>query len=159
MTEKKIILTYILEDDRITGELISEILKNNSIVDYKIFNNSSEFIAAVTPDVQIAVIDHYLGEKITGLDVMKIVLSKNPDCFVIIVTGQESHDVAVDFLNYGAWKYVKKKNQKYLNELVDYVLLAIKEIEKQDLLKDITGKMAAMQTNRSDERRTGKQNH
>lgn len=158
MTEKAIILTYILEDDKVTGELIAEILKNNSIVDYKIFDNSSEFFTALTPEVQICVIDHYLGEKLTGLEVMKIVLAKNPDCFVIIVTGQGNHDVVVDFLNYGAWKYVKKSNPKYLNELVDYVLLAIKEIEKAALLKDITGKMTAMQ-NRPDERRVSKQNH
>lgn len=156
--ERKIVLTYILEDDRATSEMIVEILKNNSIVDYRIFSNSSEFLSSLTHEVKICVIDYMLSEKLTGLDVMKIVLAKVPECFVIIVTGQQSHDVAVDFLNYGAWKYVKKSNPKYLNELVDYILLAIKEIEKNEMLADISGKMTAMQ-NRSNERRTGKQDH
>jgi response regulator of citrate/malate metabolism len=99
-----------------------------------------------------------LNEKLTGLDVMKIVLAKNTECFVIIISGQQDPDVVADFLNGGAWKYVNKNNPKFLNIMVDFILLAIKEYEKQLMLADINSKMSDMQ-NLSNERRAGKQNY
>jgi DNA-binding NtrC family response regulator len=155
MPDKKIILTYILEDDKVTSELIAEILKNNDIVDYRIFNSSSDLIANMSTDVHICVLDYFLGETLTGLDVMKIVLAKNPECFVIIISGQDNADVVADFLNNGAKKYVNKNTPKYLNLMVDFVLLAIKEYEKKVMLQDIAGKMVDMQ-NRTNERRSSK---
>lgn len=155
-------MTYILEDDDITVELIGEILKSNAVVDFKIFTSSSDMIGQLTPEVQICVIDYFLGEKLTGLDVMKIVLASNPDCFVIVISGQQDPEVVADFLNNGAKRYVNKKDPKYLNKMVDYVLDALRMTrernEKTNMLTLIQNKLTDLE-NQSNERRINKQNY
>ena len=114
------IMTHALDDSPVILKLIEKAFENAGINQYRLFAKEQEFIDAINEDVHIAVIDYMLGGPLTGLDVLRILIDKNPRCYVIIMSGQEEKKVVVDFLNAGAWKYVDKTGE-FVTEVIGYV--------------------------------------
>jgi DNA-binding NtrC family response regulator len=135
-TEEKVyqqqlnILTYVLEDDEDIIVLLDELFKINGFVDYLFFKESSHFVKNLNERVHICVIDYYLPGPLNGIDVMKVVLSQNPWCNVIMISGQDNPKVIQDFVNNDGFRYVSKK-QDYETNLVNYIQQAIAIIKKQ----------------------------
>lgn len=123
------IVTYVLDDQEMVLQLIEREFYNEGISHYQLFSNETEFLDAITENVHIAVIDYMLSSiDMTGLDVCKKLLEKNPRCLVIIMSGQSDMDVVIDFMNSGAWKYVRKYEKNYLHKVTDFIKQGVKEI-------------------------------
>lgn len=102
-----------------------------------------EFIAHMTKEVHICVLDHFIDNETTGLSVMEEIFKINPYAFVIIVSGQVSKGVVIEYLNKGAWKYVDKgirRQDDYEAEVFGYVEQALKEIRSEVLFFSGWGK-------------------
>jgi DNA-binding NtrC family response regulator len=125
------ILTYVLDDDEVVLMLIEKAFENAGIKDFKLFTKSNDLLnEEMVP--HIAIIDYMLKEEgINGLDVTKILLKKNPNCYVIIMSGQDNWEVLKGFMNSGARYYVEKKNN-YLAEVAEQVNEAARKL-KMDL--------------------------
>lgn len=125
------ILIYVLDDYQPTLEAISISFDKAGIKDYKVFNSSIKFIESLNEDVHIAVIDYWLkGANVNGLQVCRLLLEKYPQCFVIIMSGQEDNDVIVDFLNSGADRYIIRKDQVWIEKLLAYVKEGVTVVQK-----------------------------
>ncbi len=125
------ILIYVLDDYNATLEGIQVAFENAAIYDYKMFSTSKEFLESLNEDVHIAVIDYVLkSDNLTGLQVCKHLIEKNPQCFVIIMSNQESNDVIVDFMNSGADRYIMRRDQTWLELLVTYVKEGVIVVQK-----------------------------
>jgi DNA-binding NtrC family response regulator len=137
MNEEKVyqqqlnILTYVLEDDEDIIVLLDELFKINGFVDYIFFKESSHFVSNLNERVHICVIDYYLPGPLNGIDVMKVVLSQNPWCKVIMISGQDNPKVIEEFVNNDGFRYVSKRSQDYETNLVTYIQQAIAFIKKQ----------------------------
>lgn len=137
MSEEKIyaqqlnILTYVLEDDEDIIYLLDRLFKANGFVDYKFFKASDEFVSSLNERVHICVIDYYLQGPLNGIDVMKIVLSQNPWCKIIMISGQDNPKVIADFVNNDGFRYVCKDWSNYTEYLVDYMQQAIAIVKRQ----------------------------
>lgn len=125
------ILTYVLEDDEDIIYLLDHLFKANNFVDYVFFKDTSKFMGDLNERVHICVIDYYLQGPLNGIDVMKLVLTQNPWCKVIMISGQDSHKVVADFVNNDGFRYVNKNSEDYMKELMDYIQHAIALIKKQ----------------------------
>lgn len=145
------ILTYVLEDEQILLLKFEELFKMNGITNYHLFRKSEEMIAAMhninasNDSVHICVIDYLLGEPLTGLDIMKVVLSHNPDCKVIVISAQTDFKIVKNFLNAGAFKYIEKNEDGWLDEMVSDMQQALiwvkKKIERQSLIGELEKKL------------------
>lgn len=137
MIEEKIyqqqlnILTYVLEDDEDIIHLLDQLFKLNGFVDYMFFKNSAEFVKSLNDRVHICIIDYYLPGPLNGIDVMKVVLSRNPWCKIIMISGQDDPKVISDFVNNDGFRYVYKGMGDYTNQLIDFMQQAIGLIKKQ----------------------------
>lgn len=125
ITEKLNVLTYVLDDDEDIRSLLSDVFRLNGFTDVVFFDSSQDLISSLKEQVHICVIDYYLPGSMTGVDVMKVVLSKNPYCKVIMISGQDSMKVVKQFTNNGGFRYVDKKEDDYTGELVSYVQEAL----------------------------------
>lgn len=126
------ILIYVLDDYQATLDAISICFDNAEIGGYRLFTSADEFIKSLNEDVHIAVIDYWLKGTniINGLQVCRLLLEKYPQCFVIIMSGQEDNDVIVDFLNSGADRYIVRKNTEWIEKLLVYVREGIVVVQK-----------------------------
>lgn len=125
------ILTYVLEDDEDIIAILDNLFKLNGFVDYMFFKESNHFVKNLNERVHICVIDYYLPGPLNGIDVMKIVLSQNPWCKVIMISGQDNPNVIVEFVNNDGFRYVCKRSDDYTAQLVTYMQQAIAIIKKQ----------------------------
>lgn len=130
-TQQLNILTHVLEDDEDVIYLLDRLFKANNFVDYVFFKDTGVFMENLNELVHICVIDYYLPGPLNGIDVMKLVLTKNPWCKVIMISGQDNPKVIADFVNNDGFRYVNKNLPDYMQNLVDFMQQAIALIKRQ----------------------------
>lgn len=129
------LVTFILEDDEVLQVMIEEVFRLNGIQNFKLFTNSTQLLQ--NDVIDICILDYYLGEKLDGMAVMKILRERNPDCYVIIMSGQTDCKVIKDFLNARADAYVDKNEPNYLSQLVQYVQIGLSATKRRKELNSL----------------------
>lgn len=124
------ILTYILEDDEEIHEVIKDILQKKDFKNYLFFSDPAQFLENLTADINICVLDHYLTGT-TGLKMIKEVKAKNKNSYVIVVSGQRNFNIAIQYLNEGADKYIDKDTEDYIFTLVSYLEEGLNEASRR----------------------------
>lgn len=125
-------MTYLLEDDIEIADVLKNVLAENGITNCKFYNRGKDFIENLTEDVHICVVDHYLNNGITGLDVLMKVSEINPDCVKIAVSGATDRKLIIEYINKGGvTHWVEKDNPNYVEELVGYIKEIIPVIKKR----------------------------
>lgn len=119
-TKTKII---ILDDDAFFGNLLKNFLYNQEYDNIELYQDEDKCIDSIKPESMVVILDHHL-EKSTGLDVMKEIQKKNPDAYIIYLSGQEYMHVAVKALRGGAIDYIEKNGGAFLQlkTLIDQIM-------------------------------------
>ena len=124
------IVAFALEDNPLMLEAIGAILEADGIC-HQLFTSPDALIAALHPDVHICIIDYYLNDKSTGLEVMKQILAYNPGCFVIIISGQQDYRIVAELMNNDANRYVVKGTADFTDKLHQFVQQGIAIIRRR----------------------------
>lgn len=111
------ILSLILDDDHDTLELIQGTLELQGITNFKIFQSVKEFLANLTADIHICVVDYYLDAQFNGYEILLKIKEKNKHSCVIIMSGMKNPDIIIQCLNKGCSYWVDKNKSGYLMEL------------------------------------------
>jgi DNA-binding NtrC family response regulator len=96
----------LIEDDATLRESLTEYLESKGYAVTPVARGE-EGIAKVDADTEVVITDFKLPGQ-SGLDVLREVRRRNPNCEVIIVTGYGSIDSAVEAMKEGAYHYVTK---------------------------------------------------
>lgn len=131
MEMKVKILSYVLEDDRETLDMIEDLLKANGISDYELFTKSEDMLIHIQGDIVLCVLDYYLDGRLSGLDILKEIKKRNSYSYIIVMSGQANCKIVIDCLNAGANKYIDKNEPDYLNKLIEYMLEGLQEARKR----------------------------
>lgn len=133
------ISVFILDDSQVILNSIKDILGDSGIKDWYLFNNVEDFFKDFNEDVGVAVLDYYLKEGVTGIDVMKRIQVINPGCKIIVISAQEKIDVIL--ANYKI-KFLFKLSDTFNDDIITYISDSVKEraleIEKIKLDQTIT---------------------
>ena len=124
---KKPFTIFIVEDDPFYGMLLLRYLSEQA-TEVQLFRNSEDLLFELHRVPNVILLDYHLSESQTGLDVLKAVKGINPDIPVVFLTGQESIEVAVSTLKYGAFDYVEKNDDTFAK--LDRVLQKIENISR-----------------------------
>lgn len=122
------IATFVLDEDKKVLQAIAAALENEGIA-YQVFRKLEPLMEKLHPDVHICIIDHIAGDG-SGLNAMKEVLKRNPQCFVIIMSPDCDTDSVIEFLNSGASRFVKKLSPEFISMVLKYVKEGIAEVNK-----------------------------
>jgi len=80
--------------------------------DIKCFSNGNDCLNNLNQNPDIIFLDHNIDE-ITGLEVLKGIKCYNPDIYVIMVSGQQNINIAVEALKFDAFDYIIKDKLVY----------------------------------------------
>ena len=131
MAAKKNFLIYVVEDNKVYNKLLTEYLNKQGYKNIKAFFSGEECVSAIQkgdePDI---VLQDYFLEEMNGLDVLKKVRKLSPESEFIFLTNNESMEVAVNTIKYGAYDYIIK-DKVTLDKVVD----RIQKISKFKMLK------------------------
>lgn len=98
---------FIVEDDILMAKAMKHLLRANSDLDIKVFNNGSKCFENMHLQPDIAVIDFLLPD-MTGLDVMNKLHEDSPNTQCIIISGHTNMVVVADAIRKGAVTYIVK---------------------------------------------------
>jgi DNA-binding NtrC family response regulator len=124
-------LIFIVEDNPVYNKLVVSYLHSKKFNRIESFLNGEECLKRINekPDI---IIQDYLLEGIDGLEVMKATKKVHPHTEFIILSGQDSIEVAINTLKYGAYDYIVK-DQMALTKMVDKIS---KIVATQNLIRN-----------------------
>lgn len=125
-------LIFVVEDNQVYNKLVVSYLKSKQHTNVKEFHSGEECIKHLEekPDI---IIQDYLLDGMTGIDVLKRAKQISPDTEFIFLSGQDNIDVAINTMKYGAYDYIVK-DQMALKKLVNKVnkILSINKLRRSN---------------------------
>lgn len=140
-------LVYLVDDDEMYLKTALHNLSQNRALDIVSFTGGEEALKAAesaSKQPDIFVLDYFLNsdnpEATSGLEILKKLRAKKIDSDVIMLSGQENIDVAVNSVKYGAFDYVVKNKSAFIrvqNDIKRISKSRIKDKENKKLKKFI----------------------
>ena len=109
---------FIVDDDPVQAMMLSDHLSKYSYLNIHTFLTGEECmknLEIVKP--QIIFLDYYFDKvsntSMDGLDILKAIRSAQPEVSVVMFSGQDRIEVAVNTMKYGAFDYVVKSESAF----------------------------------------------
>src|SRR3954470_14435641 len=103
---------FLVDDEPIQNEMLKDYLSERFLYDIKTFDNGETALQNMNLNPEIVVLDYHLSSEKpnakNGVEILKEIKDKYPDTQVIMLSGQDKIEVAVDSIKYGAYDYVVK---------------------------------------------------
>ena len=96
---------FLVDDDPYCRCLIEYTVRSYGFTDVHVFENGAACLDALIDEPDIIFLDQMMGS-VSGTDALRAIKRFNPDTYVVLVSGQEQMQVAVDSLKLGAFDYV-----------------------------------------------------
>ncbi len=109
---KKKRLIFLVDDEPIQNEMLKDYLSERFLYDIRTYSNGEDALQNMHLGPEIMVLDYHLSSDKpnakNGVEILKEVKDRYPDTQVIMLSGQDKIEVAVDSIKYGAYDYVVK---------------------------------------------------
>ncbi|RZK36368.1 MAG: response regulator [Hymenobacter sp.] len=118
---------FLVDDDPFCRQLMEHAIRGLGYQHIHAFDNGAACLDALIEEPEIIFLDQMMGS-VSGTDALKAIKRFNPDIYVVLVSGQQQVQVAVDSLKYGAFDYVVKDEQ--LTDRLAAVLAKITQVQE-----------------------------
>jgi DNA-binding NtrC family response regulator len=112
MEQAKNFKIFLVDDDAFNLNLTQHHLHELGYTNVSIFKNGTDCLNHLTEKPQIIFLDHHM-EDICGFEVLKKIKRFDANIFVVMLSGQESMETAVDSLKFGAFDYIIKGDNAF----------------------------------------------
>lgn len=112
-------LIFVVEDNQIYNKLVVSYLKTNKFTRVESYLSGEDVLNNMNKNPDI-VIQDYLLEGMTGIEVLIKAKKTNPNIEFIFLSGQDSIDIAINSMKYGAYDYIVK-DQMALQKMVNKI--------------------------------------
>lgn len=130
MADKRYI--FLVDDEPIQNEMLKDYLNERFVYDIKTFDNGEQMLQNMNLHPEIVVLDYHLSahkaDAKNGVEILKVMKDKYPGTQVIMLSGQDKIDVAIDSMKYGAYDYVVKGETAFSR--TENILNNISELHK-----------------------------
>lgn len=103
---------FLVDDEPIQNEMLKDYLSERFVYDIRTFDNGEDALKQMHLGPEIVVLDYHLNshrsDAKNGVEVLKTIKELHPGVQVIMLSGQDKLDIAVDSMKYGAYDYVVK---------------------------------------------------
>ena len=131
MADKKRLI-FLVDDEPIQNEMLKDYLSERFLYDIRTYDNGEEALQNMNLAPEIMVLDYHLSSNKpkakNGVEILKEVKDRYPDTQVIMLSGQDKIDVAVDSIKYGAYDYVVKGETAFSR--MENVMNNVSEVHK-----------------------------
>lgn len=103
---------FLVDDEPIQNEMLKDFLSERYTYEIKIFESGEEAMTNMHLHPEIIVLDYHLNAHLNdaknGVEILKDIKDQYPETQVIMLSGQDKIDVAIDTMKYGAFDYIVK---------------------------------------------------
>lgn len=123
---------FLVDDEPIQNEMLKDYLSERFLYDIRVYDNGEDALQHMNLDPEIIVLDYHLNshkaDAMNGVQVLKRIKEAHPHTQVIMLSGQDKIDVAIDSMKYGAYDYVVKGETAFSR--MENVLNNVSELHK-----------------------------
>lgn len=116
---------FVVDDDRFHHEIMKQVLSEVGIQNIKCFDSGVECLNEIYQNPDVIFLDHQM-DVYSGFETLRKIKRHNPNVFVVMISGQEDIDTAVETLKYGSFDYIRKNENMASN--IKKVLIKIVQI-------------------------------
>lgn len=98
---------FLVDDDLFSLSLYEQSLRNLGYTDITPFQSGTDCLNQLIQKPQVIFLDHNL-DHLSGFEILKKIKRFDPNMYVVMVSGQEDMQKALDSLRYGAFDYLIK---------------------------------------------------
>jgi FixJ family two-component response regulator len=128
-------LIDLVDDNEAVVMLIEELLDFNGLKNRRKFDDPVLYEEELrnNPDINphICIFDHLLKSRLTGLDLTIMMMKRNRECKVIMISALRDADVIEAFYDAGGYKWVNTNKPDFQHILIDRVQGAIEFIKNE----------------------------
>ena len=103
---------FLVDDEPIQNEMLKDYLAERFSYEIKTFESGESALREINLKPPIVVLDFHLNSHLpdeqNGVEVLKRIKEMSPESQVIMLSGQDKLEVAVESMKYGAYDYVVK---------------------------------------------------
>jgi two-component system, OmpR family, response regulator len=118
MSKEKKILLFLVDDDALFLKSLEIEFKNNTESEIQTYSTGEICIENLSQNPDAIVLDYYLNgidrDAINGLETLDRIKALNPEIPVIMLSSQDSIDVAVNCMKHKAHDYIVKSETAFL---------------------------------------------
>ena len=118
MSDKKNMLIFIVDDDAIQLEMLKDYLSKSNKYKVVPFSSGEDCLQNLSQNPDIIFLDYNLNsvnkKAKDGLSVLKEIKKTNPNTEVVMFSGQEKIEVAVNTMTFGAFDYIVKSESAFV---------------------------------------------
>ncbi len=108
---------FIVDDDNMQAMMLQDYLSKYSTFTVHIFSSGEECLKNLSMNPQIIFLDYNFDkigkDAMNGIDILKEIKEAKPDTEVIMFSGQDKIEVAVNSMKYGAFDYIVKSESAF----------------------------------------------
>ncbi len=108
---------FIVDDDPMAADLLKDHLEKVSKYNVEVFSTGEECLEKISILPGIVFLDYHLNsvkkDALDGLDILREIKEKSPETEVVMLSGQDKIDVAVNTMKYGAFDYIVKGESSF----------------------------------------------
>lgn len=126
-------LVFLVDDDRLFLKSLEHAIKDKQpLVDLRTFQTGEACLQQMKLKPEVVVLDYYLNSSVpyawNGFTILKQIKKISPKTKVIMLSAQDSLDVAVKCIDNGAFDYISKSETAYIkiNNMLSNVIEDIK---------------------------------
>lgn len=137
MSKKSSYTVFIVDDDTKLLTMLKHYLEKNSdyILDVHVFSTGENCLDKMDLNPDVIVLDYYFDATnrgaTNGLEILKKIKERNDRSEVIMISGQDKLDIALETMRAGAYDYVIKNDSAMMRtQMVTDKILMMKSREK-----------------------------
>ncbi|CAN5332955.1 hypothetical protein BH09BAC1_BH09BAC1_08030 [soil metagenome] len=126
MANSELRKVFLVDDDPMHLQMLKDHLSSKFKLDITTFSTGEDCLANLDKNPDVVVLDYYLNsvEKnaANGIEILKKIKVRKPDTEVVMLSGQEKIEIAVETMASGAFDYVIKNESSFLrteNKLIN----------------------------------------
>jgi DNA-binding NtrC family response regulator len=123
---------FLVDDEPIQNEMLKDYLAERFLFELRIFENGEDALSQLHQKPEIVILDYHLNgqsrDAKNGVEVLRAIKEAQPDTQVIMLSGQDKLEVAVESMRYGAYDYVVKGETAF--NRVENAIINVSELNK-----------------------------
>src|ERR1043165_3343952 len=108
---------FIVDDDPMQAMMLQDYLSKYSTFETKVFHSGEECLKNLSLNPQVVFLDYNFDkvgkDAMNGTEILKEIKAAKPDTEVVMFSGQDRIEVAVNTMKYGAFDYIVKSESAF----------------------------------------------
>lgn len=135
---------FIVDDDAVQSMMLQDYLSKYSSISIHVFNSGEDCIKNLSLKPQIIFLDYNFDlagkDAMDGMEILKEIKKYDAEIEVVMFSGQDKIDVAVNTMKYGAFDYIVKNESAFhrSENVIFNIIKRLKLLQEARLYKRMT---------------------